>query len=46
MSFKDINIWNVWKMPNDIPSFKFNSIREETINVPTASYFVKVITNI
>ena len=33
MTFKDINRWDVWKMPNDIiPSF--NSIREEAIHVP------------
>ena len=41
---KDINRWNVWKMPNDIiPSF--NSFREETIHVLAglASYFVKYI---
>ena len=44
MNFKDINRWNVWKMPNDIiPSF--NSISDETIHLHPglASYFVKVI---
>ena len=47
MTFKDINRWDVWKMPNDIiPSF--NSIREEAIHVPVrlASYFVKVASNV
>ena len=47
MTFKDINRWDVWKMPNDIiPSF--NSIRGETIHVPSrlASYFVKVASNV
>ena len=47
MTFKDINRWDVWKMPNDIiPSF--NAIREEVIHVPArlASYFVKVASNV
>ena len=47
MTFKDVNRWDVWEMPNDIiPSF--NSIGEETIHVPAglASYFVKVILDI
>ena len=47
MTFKDINRWNVWKIPNDI-IISFNSIRELTIHVPAglASYFVKFIINI
>ena len=47
MTFKDINRWGVWEMPNDIIS-SFSSIREETIRVPAglASYFVKVVLDI
>ena len=40
MTFKDINRWNVWKMPNDIIP-NFNSISEETIHVPTGILFRK-----
>ena len=43
MTFKDINRWDVWKIPDDIvPSL--NSIREETYHIPAglASYFLKV----
>ena len=39
MTLKDINRWDVWKMPNDIiPSF--NSIREEAIHVPVDLHLI------
>ena len=40
MTFKDINRWDVWEMPNDIIP-NFSSIGKETIHVPACILFRK-----
>ena len=44
MTFKDINRWDAWKIPNDI-ILSFNSIREEAIHLP-ARLYLKVFSNV